>query len=64
MGADFKCLHYRKFLAKPMMGMINSDYQIVVFQLMKTSHKESLYAERWNVVFDGFKNNSVRYFDK
>lgn len=47
------------FLAKPMMGMINSDYQIVVFQLMKTSNKESLYAERWSIVFDGFKNNSV-----
>lgn len=49
-------------LAKPMMGMINSDYQIVVFQLMKTSSKESLYAERWNIVFDGFDNNSVQYF--
>ncbi|XP_026809873.1 uncharacterized protein LOC113551681 [Rhopalosiphum maidis] len=47
------------FLAKPMMGMIYSDYQIVVFQLMKTSNKESLYAERWSVVFDGFDNNSV-----
>ncbi|XP_025195925.1 LOW QUALITY PROTEIN: uncharacterized protein LOC112595057 [Melanaphis sacchari] len=47
------------FLAKPMMGMINSDYQIVVFQLMKTSNKESLYAERWDVIFDGFDNNLI-----
>jgi len=50
---------YRHFLAKPNCGMINGDYQIVMFQLLKTCNKESIYAERWNLVFDGFENNSV-----
>ncbi|VVC36257.1 Immunoglobulin-like fold [Cinara cedri] len=47
------------FLVKPKCGLINGDYQIVVFQLTKTTTKESLYAERWSIVFDDFDNNSV-----
>lgn len=47
------------FLVKPMSGLINSDYQVVVVQLLKTRNKESLYAERWGIVFDGLDDNSV-----
>lgn len=50
---------YRHFLVKPMCGLINEDYQIVVFQLLKTNKNESLYAERWSLVFDGIIDNSV-----
>jgi hypothetical protein len=49
----------RMFLVKPKCGLIKSDYQIVVFQLLKTNRKESLYAEQWSLIFDGFDNNSV-----
>lgn len=49
----------RLFVVKPKCGIINGDYQIVVFQLLKTCKKESLYAERWSLVFDGFGKNSV-----
>lgn len=47
------------FLVKPSCGIINGNYQIVVFQLLRTCNKESIYAERWNLVFDDFENNSV-----
>lgn len=49
----------RMFLVKPKCGMINGDFQIVVFQLLKTNRKESLYAEQWSLVFNGFDKYSV-----
>jgi len=39
--------------------MIYGDFQIVMFQLARTCNIECIYAEQWNLVFDGFENNSV-----
>lgn len=51
---------FRIFLVKPMCGLINSDCQVIMIQLLKTSNKESLYAERWSIVFDGINDNFVK----
>lgn len=62
-GLPIHCNVFRVFTVKPTCGLINGNYQVVVVQMPKTDSRESLYAERWTIAFDGFEENSVTYIN-
>nr|CAD7401425.1 unnamed protein product [Timema cristinae] len=50
------------YTVKPLQGLIEGEYQIVVVQMHPSPPNEGAHAEKWLLQFNGSSENEVRYY--